>query len=280
MVFDYRTDWKRPVLWGASFGVSAVLTLFILFLGIQWYTSRPKGWDADAIKGISSTVDESFDLEDNKMKGNGFRATFIIENKTATDITLPEDLRFYKREVKSQALEEIKLALIHQFVIPAHERAEVTADLEYSCRESDMDTGATRERDGKECFHDAMGDVSEFVAFDNASHIRLNLPKPVFYAGKESRPDFIPASAAIAPSHASPWDEAWACGEAKRLTPICKRQKIALEEAQAVDAGWSAVGPLPTLVRPPTDAHLEPGLETCKIMYQWDYYCRNQKTTK
>ena len=149
MAFDWRTDWKRPVLWGASFGVSAVLALFILFLGTHWYTSRPKGWDADAIRGISSTVGETFDVDDSdkvtewdangkpirhaqELNGSGFRATFIIENKTATDITLPQDLRFYEREVKSQALEEIKLNLIHQYVIPAHERAEVTADMDYS----------------------------------------------------------------------------------------------------------------------------------------------------
>jgi hypothetical protein len=280
MTFDWRTDWKRSVLWGASFGIAAALTLSISLAVIYWCTSRPKAWNVNAIKGISSTADEYFDLDNNKFKGGGFRAVFVIENTTSADITLPQDLRFYKREMKSQALEEIKLTLIHQFVIPARERAEITAHMEYSCSESDLDTGVTTEREGKQCFQDAIGDVSEFVAFDNTSHIRLNLPKPVFYAGKEATRDLPPASAAVAPDHGDSYDRLWACSEARRLAPICKRDKIELGEERVATNGWTVAGPLPTLPIPPKGYLMEPGSETCKIIYQWAFYCRRNLTTK
>ena len=279
MTFDWRTDWKRTVLWGASFGVAAVMTLFVLFAALNWYTSRPKGWDTNAIKGISSTMSQTFTIDNNQFKATGFSASFIVENKTSRDFTL-QTLQFYGRDVKSQALEEVKLTLDHQFAIPAHERTEVTASMDYSCSASDLVTGATRERDGKECFQDALGDVSEFVAFDKGSHTRLNLPKPVFYAGKEPSPDFIPASAAVAPDHAKPWDEARGCSEARRLAPICKRDKIELGEEQAVAGGWTLVGPLPTMIRPPKGYLLDPSPETCKIMYQWDFYCQRNGKSK
>ncbi|HZB87319.1 MAG TPA: hypothetical protein VE291_01560 [Terracidiphilus sp.] len=190
MTFDWRTDWKRPVLWAASFGVAAALTLFVCLALIQWYSSRPKGWNADAIKGISSTASQYFSFDESdkvsKFKGDGFNISFVVENKTGKDFTLQQNTKFYKRAVKSQALEEIKLTLEHPYMIPAHERAEVVAGIESSCREEDIDTGITRERDGKECFQDALGDVSEFVVYDYGSRIRLSLPKPSFYAGAES----------------------------------------------------------------------------------------------
>src|ERR1035437_1615734 len=282
MVSDWRADWKRPVLWGAAFGVAAVLTLFVGLALIHWYTSRPKAWNADAIKGISTTASQYFSFDESdkvsKFKGDGFHISFIVENKTGKDFTLQQNTAFYKREVKSQALEEIKLTLEHAYVIPAHERAEVVASIESSCREENVDTGITRERDGKECFQDALGDVSEFVAFDYDSRIRLNLPKPSFYAGAESTPKT--SSNGIAPDNAKPWDEAWACSEAKRLTPICKQSKIELDQSQASAGGWTPVGPLPTLLRPPKGYLLDPTPETCKIMYQWDYYCRKKGMSK
>jgi len=211
MAFEWRTDWKRPVLWGTAFGVAAVLTLFAGIALIHWYTSRPKAWNADAIKGISSTASQYFSFDEHdkvsKLKGEGFNISFILENKTGKDFTLQQNTKFYKREVKSQALEEIKLTLEHLYMIPAHERAEAVASIESSCREENMDTGITRERDGKECFQDALGDISEFVVYDYDSRIRLNLPKPSFYAGKEQpsktlnipTPDFIPDSASGMP---------------------------------------------------------------------------------
>jgi hypothetical protein len=215
MAFDWHTDWKRPVLWGSAFGVAAGLTLLVGLGFIYWFTSRTKEWNSVAIKGISTTASQYFSFDESdkvsKFKGDGFHIAFIVENKTGKDFTLQQNTTFYKREVKSQALEEIKLTLEHAYVIPAHERAEVVSSMESSCREENVETGITRERDGKECFQDALGDVSEFVAFDYDSRIRLNLPKPVFYAGAEptpkasnnSTPDFVPASAGIAPDQPS-----------------------------------------------------------------------------
>jgi hypothetical protein len=280
MAFDWRTDWKRPALWGAGFGVAATLTLFVGFALIHWYTSRPKAWNADVLKGISSTASQYFSFDESdkvsKFKGDGFHISFIVENKTGKDFTLQQNTTFYKREVKSQALEELNLTLEHAYVIPAHERAEVVASIEWSCREGDPDMKITKERDGKECYQDALGDVSEIVAFDYDSRIRLNLPKPSFYAGAESTSK--DSSDGIAPDNAKPWDEAWACLEARRLAPICKQSKIELDQAQGFER--HEISPLPTMVRPPKGLTLLPSAETCKVMYQWDSYCRKNGLPK
>jgi hypothetical protein len=90
-------------------------------------------------------------------------------------------------------------------------------------------------------------------------------------------PDFVPA---VAPDNGKPWDEYWGCSEAQRLSPMCKQSKIELNQAQASAGGRTPVGPLPTLVRPPKGYELNPSAETCRIMYRWDYYCRNSGMSK
>jgi len=263
---------------GAAFGVAAVLTLFMGFAPIHWYTSRPKAWNADAIKGISTTVGETFEIDGKNMTGTGFYLSFVVENKLGKDYTLPTNVKFFKRSQKSQALEETTITLDHAYSVPAKERAQIQANMQYGCQNEEIETGKTTERDGRECFQDAFGDVSEFVVFDYESRIRLTLPKPIFYAGTASTPKT--SASGVAPDNAKPWDEYWACSEAQRLAPKCKQSKIELDEAQASASGWTPVGPLPTLPRPPKGYLLDPTPETCKIMYQWDYYCRKNGMTK
>ena len=180
------------------------------------------------------------------MKGSGFHVSFVVENKTGSDFNFPQSAKFFKRNVKTQALEEVKLALDHPFVIPAHERAQLTASMEYSCSEENLDTGKTTEREGKECFQDAFGDVSEFVAFDYDSRTRLNLPKPTFYAGTEQTPkpaansvapDFIPASAAVAPDNAKPWNKYWAARKRNGSHRSANSQKMNLTTHRQRQAG-------------------------------------------
>jgi hypothetical protein len=59
-------DWKKPAIFGAAFGIAAVLTAIAAFGIFYWYSSRPTSWDADTIKSISTTAVQTFTLNERK----------------------------------------------------------------------------------------------------------------------------------------------------------------------------------------------------------------------
>jgi hypothetical protein len=61
-------DWKRSAIWGASFGVAAVLVVVAALGLFHWNSSRPKSWDASTIKGVSSTVTQTFTINEKENK--------------------------------------------------------------------------------------------------------------------------------------------------------------------------------------------------------------------
>lgn len=139
---------------------------------------------------------------------------FVLKNTSGRDYTVPENLRLFEWSSKTGALEELKDKLDHSFVVPAREKTAVHASVEYGCSTEDLATGKTTERDGGTCFKDAFGSVTEFVGFDDNTHTRLNLPKPV-YAGGTSQP--VNADNGIAPDHGKPWERYAACAQAAKL---------------------------------------------------------------
>ncbi|MGA2898597.1 MAG: hypothetical protein ABSE27_13515 [Acidobacteriaceae bacterium] len=180
-------DVKKTVVFGAAFGVAAVLAS----VAMLWISSRPKGWDSNSIKCAKLTVLQTLaDVpanpttgEPEHFEGSGFRVEFVLENHTRNDYTVPQDLKLFTRDDRSSALSELKATFDHPYVIPANERAEVDADVEYSCGVTDMGTGKKTERPEQECFNDEFGHVAGFVGFDFATHTRLDLPRPTFSKG-------------------------------------------------------------------------------------------------
>ncbi len=179
-------DWKRPVIFGASFGVAAVASILTAMGLFYWYHSRPRTWDASKIKGVNSTVSQTFALNgpENKFSGTGFNLIFVLENTSGSDYTVPQNLRLFERSRMSGALQEINAKLDRPFVIPAKERAEIRASIEYGCDSAEMKKSKETALDGDDCFKDEFGDVTDFVGFDDDSHTRLNLPKPSYVAAK------------------------------------------------------------------------------------------------
>jgi hypothetical protein len=272
-------DWKRPAAIGASFALTAVAAIVAVVGIFHWYSSRPQSWDARTIKGISTTVSQTFDLDEQRkdFTASGFMLVFVLENTSGRDYTVPENLRLFERSSKTGALEELKAKLDHSFVVPAKEKTEVHASVEYGCSNEDLATGKTTERDGETCFKDAFGNVTDFVGFDDNTHTRLNLPKPV-YAGGTSQP--AKADNGMAPDRGKPWERYAACAQATKLVPVCKQQRIALEDGKAAADGWTPVGPLPAIPPLPNGFNLDPGEANCRMAYQWDYYCRKQGMSK
>lgn len=183
-------DIKKTAAFGAGFGVAVVIATAAAY----WLTSRPKGWDSNSIKCPKLTVLQTFtDVPANPhtgevehFEGSGFSVEFILENHTRNDYTVPQDLKLFTRDDRSSALSELKVTFDHPYVIPANERAEVDANVEYSCVSSEMDTGKRTEQPEQECFNDEFGHVAEFVGFDYVTHKRLDLPRPTFSKGYDA----------------------------------------------------------------------------------------------
>src|SRR5882757_3558946 len=143
-------DWKRPTVIGASFGLTAAVALIATAGLFHWYSSRPQSWDSSTIKGISTTVSQTFDFDEQQrqLNASGFMLIFILENTGGRDYTVPQNLRLFERSSKTGALEEVKAKLDHSFVIPAREKTEVHASVEYGCSTEELETGKKTERDG------------------------------------------------------------------------------------------------------------------------------------
>jgi hypothetical protein len=190
-------DVKKTIALGASFGIAAVASVGIVAGVVHWLSSRPKSWDASSIKCTRLTVVPTYsDVPANPATGekervevSGFSVEFVLENTTRKDYTLPADLPFFAREEPSSALTETQVKLAHSYVIPANERAEVDAHMDFSCGSTNEAGKTTPEL---ECFNDAFVRISGFVGFDYSTHTRVDLPKPTF------SPDLSSAAKALA----------------------------------------------------------------------------------
>jgi hypothetical protein len=196
---------KKVAVFGACFGVAVALTVVAAVPVWQWYRStRP--WDADSIKCLSSSALQFYtDPLDSRRgwKVDGFEFSFVLENTTNRDYTVPQDLKLLKREEGSEALDHFDAKLDHSIMIPAKERALLRVDVEYSCSTIDSDTRRETERDPQTCFKDAFGTVSGFVGLDRQTRTRLNLLKPVFRPPIPAafEPQELPTSSAEKPKH-------------------------------------------------------------------------------
>jgi hypothetical protein len=72
-------DWKRYAITGASFGVALAVALIAAAGLFYWYSSRPPSWDSSSVKGISTTVSQTFNLDEQQKQftASGFTMAFV-----------------------------------------------------------------------------------------------------------------------------------------------------------------------------------------------------------
>lgn len=173
---------KRVAVFGTCFGVAAATTVVAAVAVLQWYASR-KPWDAESIKCLSSSASEFYrniPESGRDLKADGFDFSFVLENTTNRDYTVPQDLKLFEREGSSEALDDFSGAkLDHSLVIPAKERVVLRIEADRSCSTIDTETRRETERDPQTCFKDAFGTAVGFVGLDYQTRTRLNLLKPV-----------------------------------------------------------------------------------------------------
>ena len=274
------TGLKRVTVFGAASGAGAVLAIALVIGMVHWYQSRPEPWHTNAIVGLSATATQTFNYypESREMKPLGFTFSFIVENKSGRDYTIPKDLKLLKRDKKSEALVEFPAKLDHPYVVLAKDRAEIPVSVEYSCSTFDLDTNRESVRNVRTCFDDALADVAGFVALDYSSKIRIELPKPVLATGQaknEQKNVTDSEGNLLAPDKGDVFDRIAACQEADRLVTECNAKNLGTNKPWVKYGGFSK--PLPSLPTPPKGYKLDASESVCKVAIEWQNFCRKQK---
>lgn len=274
------TGVKRVAVFGASFGAGAVLTVALVLGMVHWYQSRPEPWRTNTVVGLSATAAQTFNYnpESREMRPVGFTFSFIMENKSGLDYTVPQDLKLLKHDKKSQALVEFPAKLDHSYVVLAKDRAEIPVGVEYSCSTFDLDTNSESARDVRTCFDDALADVGGFVALDHSSKVRIELPKPILAPGQDKSEQKKTANSEgnlMAPDKGDMLDRVAACQEADRLVTECNARNLGTDKPWVKYGGFSK--PLPFLPTPPKGYKLDASESVCKVVIEWQNFCRKHK---
>jgi hypothetical protein len=174
--------WRSLAIIGAGFGAGAVITL-MLVVGIwAWYQSLPTPWNESALSVVSSEA-TGWRLGERpanaKFKFASFSLTYALQNNTAQDITLAENV-VIMRLAKGKTLEQIAFKPYSSYFIPAHQRAEFSMKLEVGCP---LYPGTIFS-----CFNDNFGSADGFVLFDHSQRLEVFLPKPAALNIKEDVP--------------------------------------------------------------------------------------------
>jgi len=211
------------------------------------------------------------------MKTSGFSLRFALANNTGRDYTVPPNVKLFKRQAGTQALEEFNGRLEHAFLIPAHERAQLTIQSDYSCGVSDMDGKHVSERDEPTCFPDAFGDVSGFVALDESNRVRLDLRKPALVTSKAEKAVAGGKAESVAkPDTGDVFDRVAACQQADEFVALCKKQNV--RPTPGSFAAYSGYADhLPEWVKPPSGYKLDATPQSCEVAMEWQNFCRRAK---
>jgi hypothetical protein len=272
-------DWHKVFLRAAGIAAGVTVGLAGVAISIYWYSSRPKAWDAKAISCVSANAGAVYEYnpQTRVMKASGFSLRFALANNTARDYTVPADVKLFKRQAGTQALEEFNGKLEHPFLVPAHERAQLTIQADYSCSISDIDGGHESEREEPTCFHDAFGDVSGFVALDEGNRVQLNLPKPTLVVPKDEKGrNGTKAEGLSRPDQRDVFDRAAACQQADEFVALCKKQNVKPTPGSFAAYGGYA-DHLPKSAKPPSGYKLDPTPQSCEVAMEWQNFCRRGK---
>jgi hypothetical protein len=179
--------WRSLAIIGAGFGAGAVITL-MLVVGIwAWYQSLPTPWNESALVSSEATgVLSSPSSSARDPKFAGISLTYALQNNTAQDITLAENVVIMERLAKGNTLvlEQIGFAKPYSsYFIPAHQRAEFSMKLDVDCSpppRGDYCQGHPGCRLLR-CFNDNFGSADGFdgfVLFDQSQRLEVFLPRP------------------------------------------------------------------------------------------------------
>jgi hypothetical protein len=171
---------KRLLLRSAAFGAGFAVTLCLIGGGLVWYSARtkpPTPWNTTA---LLAKEPPSFDVSQD---GRDIEFTYSVENTTETDYQTESDSQIrmmlrLKNGAFSRPLPGVAPLELPIF-IPAKQKGVLTLRLSSSTipgREASESDAQYHERLRAYCER-GIGDVGEFVLFDDVNRYQINLPR-------------------------------------------------------------------------------------------------------
>ena len=171
--------WQITLLRYSSIAFGIAVGVTITVAALIWYSERPKPWDESSITCEGSEANPyDNNLRDVDFHTSGFELKFTLVNNTNADYTFPDDAKFLERRRDTKALEEFNGKVPQPVLVPAHERAQLTVNLDYSCGVLKADGTPAQDRADTVCYNDAFGSASGIVLLDSGHKVRLNLAVP------------------------------------------------------------------------------------------------------
>src|SRR5215510_6062163 len=151
------TNWKSPLVISAGLGAGVGLMVALIVGGVIWYTSRPKPWNATAIRASFSQEAYSVDADSNVI---GTYLDYIVNNTTPTDYTISGTDTFMIVEpdaMHPSASGKYKIA--EPCFVPAGHKVKCSVSVD-----PEFDTSFA---------------IEGFVIFDKAYRYKIVFPKPL-----------------------------------------------------------------------------------------------------
>ena len=178
----FEKPWIRTALRSLAWGAGCGIGIAIVLAAAIYISDRPKQWDTKALqaKNVQLFYMQPIDAVGTG-NGIGFFLKFDLENRTGTDISLPEDVTIMETNKKTGALSTSDMKHRSASFLPAHHTTSITLDTGTFCKFGDPN--ALSEKDATDCFNTRLKNVGAVVIFDEPSKYEIAVPVPPLSLG-------------------------------------------------------------------------------------------------
>ena len=162
--------WKRiavrAAVGGAALGVVVVIGAAVAI----YIANRPKEWNDQALKVVRSEGHPLTKLNrDFNEESSGIAFDVDVQNTTATDITIAQNVDVLSQARGTHALKRTSFVLEQTYFIPARHTVSVSLTESGSCGPK---------APPRECYNSYFLEADTLVIFDVPARLKINIPKP------------------------------------------------------------------------------------------------------
>ena len=166
--------WKRLIVRALAWGIGCGVGIATLLLAVYFYMQRPKDWDTSALR-VKNVRAEGIDRLDEGLAQTSVGTFFSVdlENTTAADITLSQNLTIMQTTKGTEALHGSLLKLHKEYFVPAHHVVTIMLENDELC---------AAKVEPQTCFNNYFKDQSQIYIFDDIHKYEVRIPIPAFTA--------------------------------------------------------------------------------------------------
>lgn len=183
----HRDSAMKGAVTGTALGIALVGAIW----GLVWYESDPGRLDDRALKVVASEAHETSraDQPGEPKAHSGFKLSFAVQNQSDGDITIPVESKIMKKLTGNKGfIPYSSVASVEKAqLIPAHQQAWLTIDLDIRCPNFTAETANGEVKAPETCFREALEDSDGFTLNDSRGGHKLILPKPELQASYSLR---------------------------------------------------------------------------------------------